>query len=228
MNNLNKLNDVNEKNLPREKLVLYGVESLKDEELIAILLGTGNAEMSVINLSSYILNQFNGLKRFARIKFADLIAIKGVGQAKACRIICTLELAKRISKANAEDTFQATDPESVAEYLMEELRYKEKEYFKIINLDTKNRIISERIISMGSLNETIVHPREVFKEAILDSANGIILAHNHPSGDPAPSEEDIILTRRLAESGDILGIKILDHIVLGNGKFVSLRRENLF
>jgi len=204
-------------------MVIEGVENLNDEELLAILINTGNRELSALGLAINILERTHGIKGLVEADFETLQEIKGIGIAKATTIFAAMELSKRISKIIGKEKFHVDSPDSIAQFFMEELRYKKKEVVKSLLLDTKNSIITDVLISEGSLNASIVHPREVFLEAVKHSANKFILVHNHPSGDPEPSNEDLKITIRLQEAGKILGIELLDHIIIGDGKYCSLR-----
>ncbi|MGB5822775.1 MAG: DNA repair protein RadC, partial [Proteocatella sp.] len=186
-------------------------------------INTGNRETSAIGLATNILQKTHGIKGLVEADLAMLQAIKGIGPAKATTIFAAMELSKRISKTQGRAKFDVKNPGSIAELFMEELRYKKKEVVKSLMLDTKNNIIADVLISEGSLNASIVHPREVFLEAIKRSANKLVLVHNHPSGDPEPSNEDLKITVRLQEAGNILGIELLDHIIIGDGEYCSLK-----
>lgn len=218
-----KMRDIAKAEKPREKMMIHGVELLSNSELLAILLGTGSSESSVLFLSEEILKKCGGIRGLVDFSMSELLEIKGVGEAKACRILSAIELFRRISKETNKERFQIKSASSVAALFMEELRYEQKEYFKVLFLDTKNRIICDRCISIGSLNASVVHPREVFKEAVRQSANKIFLIHNHPSGDSSPSNEDISITKRLVEVGKLLGVEVLDHIIIGDGNYTSLK-----
>lgn len=213
---------------PREKLFKFGVNTLSNSELLAIIIRTGNRENTAIEIAQQLLSiDKRGLAYLTELSFEELTSIKGIGKCKAAQIISTLELSKRISASKGESKMKITSPKDVTNILMEEMRYLKKEYFKIILLDTKNQIISINDISVGSLNSSIVHPREVFNVAIKRSSASIILVHNHPSGDPAPSKEDINVTKRLNQCGDIIGIKVLDHIIIGDGNYISLKEKSV-
>lgn len=213
---------------PREKLSKYGVGSLSNSELIAIIIRTGHLENTAIDLASKLISMDStGIKYLSQVTVEELTAIKGIGNCKAAQIIAAIELGKRISSRSGEAKLKVNSPVVVAELLMEEMRYLNKEHFKIILLNTKNQIISIEEISIGNLNSSIVHPREVFNIAIRRSANSIILIHNHPSGDPTPSTEDINITHRLINAGDIIGIKVLDHIIIGDNNYLSLKQKNI-
>ncbi len=211
---------------PREKLLNNGVESLSNAELIAILLATGTKEITAINLAENILNYSNdGIRYLTETTVEELSNIRGMGLAKSAQLIAAVELGKRIALTTKVNNYRIKSPMDVSSLLMEELRYKKKEYFNILLLNTKHELISIENISIGSLNASIVHPREVFQRAIKRSSSSIILVHNHPSGDPSPSNEDIKITKRLQEAGSIIGIEVLDHIIIGDGTYCSLKER---
>lgn len=218
-----KIKDIEVSSRPREKMALEGIDKLTNEELLAILINTGNRDTSAIGLAENILKHTSGIKGLVHTDMSILQKIKGIGPAKATTIFAAIELSKRISKLISREKFSIDSPESIADIFMEEMRYKNKEIVKLLMLDTKNNIITDVLISEGSLNASIVHPREVFLEAIKRSANRIVLVHNHPSGDPMPSNEDIKITKRIYDAGKLLGIDLLDHIIIGDGKYCSLR-----
>jgi DNA repair protein RadC len=213
---------------PQEKLFKFGANSLSNSELIAIIIRTGNKEENAIKLAQNILNEDGkGLKNIAEGTLQKYIQnYKGISVVKAAQLLSVAELSKRIS-AFKNDKIKISSPNDAAVVMMEEMRYYKKEYFKIILLDTKNNIIKIAEISVGSLNSSIVHPREVFKEAISNASSSIILIHNHPSGESEPSHEDIILTNRLVECGKLLGINVIDHLIIGDGNFFSFKEEGL-
>lgn len=220
-----KIKDVPKEERPRERLLKYGPNQLSNKELIAILLGSGTRSESVFNLATRVLMHFEGLKLLSDATIEELTTIKGIGQAKGVTILAAIELGKRMSRYKPEERFVIRSPEDGADYVMEEMRTLKQEHFVVIFLDTKNQIIHRQTIFIGSLNSSVVHPREVFREAVKRSAASIICAHNHPSGNPSPSQEDIHVTRRLAESGKIIGIELLDHLIIGNNTFVSLKEK---
>ena len=212
---------------PQEKLLKFGACSLSNSELIAIILRTGNKEENIIMLCQRILSEDGkGLRNIAEGTLEKFKSFKGINNVKASQLLAVKELSKRISTLKSEK-IKISSPNDAAVVMMEEMRYYKKEYFKIILLDTKNNILKVSEISIGSLNSSIVHPREVFLEAIINSSSSIILVHNHPSGESDPSHEDIALTNRLVECGKILGIKIIDHIIIGDGIFYSFKEEGL-
>jgi len=213
---------------PREKLLKYGVSSLSNAELIAVIIRTGYLEDNAIDLANRILSlDSSGIGYLSQVTIEELIKINGVGYCKAAQIIAAIELGKRISSRSVDARLKVDSPIVIVELLMEEMRYLNKEHFKVVLLNTKNQIISIEEISVGNLNSSIVHPREVFNIAIKRSANSIILVHNHPSGDSTPSNEDINVTHRLIEAGEIIGIKVLDHIIIGDNNYVSLKQKNI-
>lgn len=212
---------------PQEKLLKYGPGSLSDSELIAIIIRTGSKDENVIMLSQRILKEDGrGLRNIAEWTSDKFKKFKGINNVKASQLMALSELSRRISTLKLEKV-KISSPNDAAALMMEEMRYYKKEYFKTILLDTKNNVIKIEEISVGSLNSSIVHPREVFKEAIKNSSSSIILVHNHPSGEAEPSREDMALTDRLVECGKLLGIRIIDHIVIGDGVFYSFKEEGL-
>ena len=213
---------------PREKLVKNGAGVLSNAELLAILIGTGTREMSAVMLANRILAmEKEGLSYLAGCLPEELSDIPGMGMAKSCQIIAAIELGKRIATKPKGKKINIKSPEEVASLFLEEMRYLKKEYFKILLLNTKNEIIMIETISVGSLNSSVVHPREVFCTAIKKSACSVIAVHNHPSGNPSPSQNDIDVTHRLAEAGELLGIKLLDHLIIGDGTYLSLKEKML-
>jgi len=212
---------------PREKLKNLGAGVLSNAELLAILLRVGNRNESAVQVATRILAQSGGLRSLPDLSLEELQQNKGIGPDKAVMIKAALELGCRLATMPREEGGSITSPRQAADLFMEELRYKKKEYFKILLLNTKNHIISREEISVGSLSASIVHPREIFIIPLRKSAASVILFHNHPSGDPSPSQEDLEVTRRLVDAGNILGISILDHIIIGDGCFFSFREKGL-
>lgn len=217
------LRDVPSDERPRERMMQYGATALSNAELLAVLLRTGTYRESAVSLGQRLLRESRGLRSLADMSLQQLTEIKGIGEAKALQIQAGIELGRRMARSSLSDTVTIRSPQDVASLLTEELRYLQKEHFVCLFLNTKNHVIGQETLSMGSLNASIVHPREVFRAAIKRSSASIVCAHNHPSGDPTPSPEDIELTRRLAEAGGIIGIEVLDHIVIGDRGFVSLK-----
>jgi DNA repair protein RadC len=219
------IRDYEKNDRPRERLVNDGPESLSTQELLAIILRTGTKNESVLQLSNQILKHFDGLRMLMNASIEEMISIKGIGVTKAIQLIASFELGKRINRLQFEDRYSVKSPDDCAKYMMDEMRFLQQEHFVCLYLNTKNQIIARETIFIGSLNASIVHPREVFKEAFRRSAASIICLHNHPSGDPAPSREDIDVTKRLVECGKIIGIELLDHIIIGEHKYVSLKEK---
>ena len=214
---------------PRERLSKYGVDKLSAQEILAVLLGRGIAGESVTVTSQRLLSRFGNLKGIANATLEELSDIKGIGPAKASQIKAAFELAKRLEDPPESDKKPVVKtPEDVENLVRTKLKGKKKEYFLVLSLDTRGKLIKTSEVSVGSLDSSIVHPREVFKEALTASAASVIFVHNHPSGDPEPSEDDIKLTKRLTDAGNILGIDVLDHVIVADHDFRSLKREGLF
>ncbi len=214
---------------PRERLQKFGVEALSAQEILALILGRGIAGESVMMTVQRLLSQFGNLKGIASASVEELSQVKGIGLAKASQIKAAFELANRLegySEAGKKPLVKT--PEEVVSLVRGRLKGKKKEHFLALLLDTRNQLIKVSEISVGSLDTSIVHPREVFKEAISASAASVIFAHNHPSGDPEASEDDIKLTERLAEAGEVVGIEVLDHIIIGDKNYLSLKGKGLF
>lgn len=212
---------------PREKMREQGAGRLSNAELLAIILRTGYREETAIHLAEKVIFRAGGLRFLPDLTLEELQKIKGIGLAKAVQVQAALELGRRMAASLRPKTLSLSSPQEVADYLMEEMRYYRKEYFKIILLNTKNQIISLEDVSVGSLNSSVVHPREIFNVSIKKSAAAIILVHNHPSGDPHPSQEDLKVTTRLVDAGKILGISVLDHIIIGEKNYFSFKEKGL-
>ncbi len=214
---------------PRERLQKLGVDALSAQEILALILGRGIAGESVMVTAQRLLRQFGNLKGIANASLEELSQVKGIGPAKASQIKAASEMANRLegySETGEKPVIKT--PEEVVNLVKGKLKGKKKEHFLALLLDTRNQLIEVAKISVGSLDTSVVHPREVFKEAISASAASVIFVHNHPSGDPTTSEDDIKLTKRLAEVGEIMGIDVLDHIIIGDKNYLSLKREGLF
>ncbi|MEW6622593.1 MAG: DNA repair protein RadC [Bacillota bacterium] len=207
---------------PRERLIKYGPSSLSSAELLAIILGTGNKRETALDVAARILHHCGGLRGLGNISIKDLGSFTGIGLAKCTQIMAAIELGSRIYKEETVIKPKIKCPSDVVNLVMD-MQFLDREHFKVLYLSTKNHVIGIEEVSIGSLNSSIVHPREVFKGAIEKSAAAVILSHNHPSGDPEPSKEDIQVTRRLFEAGQLLGIEVLDHIIIGDGCFRSLK-----
>lgn len=227
-----KIKDLPVGERPYEKLEKLGPQVLSDAELLAIIIKTGSRNETSVALAQRVLSENTGDKGLGfmyDLSIEQLRSIKGIGKVKAVQIKAVMELSKRIATSfTMSERLTIKSPEDVSRLLMEEMRHLKKEIFKVILLNTKNHIIRIIDVSVGSLTASIVHPREVFSEAIKAGCSAIILVHNHPSGDPEPSGEDMETTKRLVEGGSILGIRVLDHVIIGDGKCVSLKERGLF
>ena len=209
---------------PQEKALRNGVSALSDTELIALILRTGRHNASSLALAEDVLSICDeGLFSMGTFEADDLLKIDGIGPGKASTLMAAVELGKRIAASRKSEKYMVDDPDMIADMFMEDLRYEKKEYFKSVILNTKSEIVAVDNVSVGELSSTIVHPREVFSRAVRKSAYGVVFVHNHPSGDPTPSEEDISTTKRLVEGGKILGIEVLDHVIIGDGRYESMR-----
>lgn len=213
-----KIKDIVKENRPRERFVNFGPASLSDAELLSIILRTGNKEENVIDLSNRIIKEY-GLENLFSCSVEELMKIKGIGRDKAVQILSIAEIQKR--NYSVEKKKRITCAKDVYEILKDKLQDEKKEYFYVVLLDTKNKVIKEKMVSMGILDASIIHPREIFSLAIKSFASRIILVHNHPSGDPTPSEEDIDITKKLIDVGNLVGIEVLDHVIIGKGKYYS-------
>lgn len=214
---------------PRERLFKLGSEALSVQEILAIILGRGIKGESVMMTSQKLVSRFGNLRGIANASIEELAETKGIGPAKAAQIKAALELSKRLESDASDKPRQVLkSPEDVVAVMRSKLKGKKKEHFWVICLDTRNRLITWKQVSMGSLDTSIVHPREVFKEAVSSSAASVIFVHNHPSGDPEPSKEDIELTKRLIKAGEIMGIDVLDHIIVCDRSYLSLKASNSF
>lgn len=213
---------------PREKLIKHGVHSLSNAELIGIIIQTGCQDATAVELGQRVLRAFdNDLSAFFGMSIEELERneqLKGIGPAKACQIKAAIELGRRVNTHPPEQP-KIGSPGDVAALLTDELRYLKQEHFMVLLLDNKNKVIKTETISIGTINASLVHPREVFVKAIRQHAAAVILAHNHPSGDPRPSAEDRAITKRLLESGELLGIPVLDHVVIGGADYVSFKES---
>ncbi len=222
------IRELPEEERPREKLLKFGATCLSNSELLAILIGSGAKNISAITLAHRILSMDkNGIANLASCNALELCNIPGIGLAKSAQIVAAIELGKRISTTPKEKRIQIHQPEIVADLFMEQMRYFKKEYFKVLLLNVKNEIITIEDTSIGDLSSSIVHPREVFYSAVKKSAASVILVHNHPSGNPTPSKRDLEITERLVEAGRILGIIVIDHLIIGDGLYISLKEKML-
>jgi len=215
---------------PREKMLKQGAASLSNAELLALIIRSGDpaTRQSAIDLGRELISRFgDNLRELGSADMAEITSIKGMGLAKAAGVKAAFTLAGRFQGRRLERLDRFTSPRQVFDYFHHEFRDARKEYFLALLLDGKNRIMRRVQISEGSLNQSLVHPREVFSPAVRETAAALILVHNHPTGDPAPSTEDIAITRRLREAGEIMGIKVLDHIIVGDGEYLSFVERGL-
>ncbi len=213
---------------PRERLEQVGAEALRDAELLAILFRTGTRTQGAVALAEAMVQRFGGLRGIARASLTELQEVAGVGRVKAIEVKAALELGKRLVAFSERGRPRIHGAEDIAKLLM--VRYKdyEHEVFKCVLLTTKNEVIAVRDISHGGLDGTLAAPRDVFRQAVREGASAVICCHNHPSGDPEPSRDDLALTRRLAEAGELVGVRMLDHVIFGDGRYVSLKDRGLF
>lgn len=223
------IRDVPQEERPRERMLRYGPQALSNAELLAILLRTGTARESALSLAQRLLAESEGLEGLMKLSLSELMQKKGIGLAKAVQIKAGIELGRRIARERrlSEPVIIRT-PRDAASYMMDEMRHLSQEHFVVLFLNTKNHVMGHETIFVGSLNASIVHPREVFLAAIRRHCASIICLHNHPSGDPNPSPEDREVTRRLVEAGKILGIDVLDHIIIGDQRYVSMKEKGWF
>ena len=231
MDRNNTIKEMYREERPYEKCEQYGAENLTDAELLAVLLRTGTKGENSLQLAKRILHPDfaqEGILNIHQWSMEQLLEIKGIGSVKAIQILCLSELAKRLSKAEAQSGLNFSAPETIAQYYMEDMRHKKKEEMKLLLLNSKTKLIGESELSLGTVNTTLVSPREVFVEALRRNAVAVILLHNHPSGDPTPSKQDVLITRRVTEAGRLIGVELLDHIIIGDNCFISLRDKGFF
>lgn len=226
LNYRNTIKSLPEDERPREKLLKHGVEKLSNVELLAIVIKSGVKNASALDISKQIISNKLGLTGLSDISIEELSEVKGIGLSKASEIIASIELGKRVL-ISKEEKYKISSPSDISSYLMREMGDLKKEHFNIVMLDNKNQIVEVHNVSVGSLNSAIVHPREVFKNAVRRSSASIILAHNHPSGNTSPSREDISITKRLIECGELMGIKVLDHIIIGKNEYFSFKEKSI-
>lgn len=212
---------------PRERLMRVGERALANAELLAVTMRTGNPGENVVRLAERLLAHFNGLPGMARASLSELQQVKGIGPAKAAEIKAALELGRRLLAAAPEERPRVTSPADAANLLMSEMMFLEQEHLRLILLDTRNHVLSTPTVYQGSLNASVVRIGEIFRHALKDNAAALIVAHNHPSGDPSPSPEDVHVTRQLVEAGDLLDISVLDHIIIGQQRYISLKERGL-
>lgn len=216
---------------PYEKCESLGAAVLSDAELLAVIIRTGTKEVNSTDLAKKVLmcsNRHSGVTGLYHVTLEELTKIKGIGRVKAIQLLCIAELSKRLAKASFADSLSFSNPKTIADYLMEDMRHLNREQVLLLMFDTKGRLIRESIISIGTINASLLSPREIFLEALRNEAVSLILVHNHPSGDPTPSNEDIMITKRIREASSFIGIPLIDHIIIGDNKYVSLKEGGYF
>jgi len=210
---------------PRERLKQSGPSSLSNSELLAIILRTGSAAENVLGLAGRLLTRFGGLAGIARASFGELCAERGVGQAKAAQLKAALELGRRLSATRADEKTTIRTPQDVADLLMAEMALLDSEHLRVVLLDSKNHVISISEVYKGNVNASLIRPGELFREAVRENCPAVIIVHNHPSGDPEPSPDDITVTEQIVAAGKTLDIEVLDHIIIGSGRYASLKER---
>ncbi|MFQ3905955.1 RadC family protein [Staphylococcus parequorum] len=223
-----RINELADNQKPRERLLSYGASHLSHAELLAILINTGRKGSSSLDIANELLKTVGNLKELKRLSISDLNKIKGVGLYKALILKAAFELGERMHSGSVDDKIQISSPKDVADFMMGKMEHLTQEKFIALFLNSKNVIIKQKTIFIGTLNSSIVHPREIFSEAVKCASNAIIVLHNHPSGDVTPSTEDIKTTERLKECGQVLGIDLLDHIIIGDHTYLSMVEEGYF
>lgn len=222
-----KIKDIPPEERPRERLTKNGPKALSNAELLAIILGNGSKKENVLELSKKLLKE-NNLKSLSRKRVNSLKNNLGIGEAKACQIIACFELGRRLAAFRDDKKPMINNVQDIVKIFMLEMVSLKKEHFKAVFLDSRKRIIKDETIFIGSLNASIIHPREIFQAALEEGAAAVILLHNHPSGNPEPSDDDIEITKQLVKAGEILGIEVLDHIVIGNKRYFSFKEKGYF
>lgn len=215
---------------PYEKFNRLGVHALSDEELLAVILRTGSSKEDALHLAYRILHsnkEYCGLLTLNHLTLEELKKLHGIGQVKATQLLCMSEITRRMAKATRKDGIHLSSPDSVASYYMEDMRHLTTEQIMLVLLDSKSKILDEQIISRGTVNASLLTPREIFIYALKHGAVNIILLHNHPSGDPSPSAEDLVATKRVREAGVLIGIRLMDHLIIGDNRYISLKEQGL-
>lgn len=213
------------KERPRERFIKYGANIIQDYELIAIILRTGSKNESVLELAKRVTYKFDSLKDLSNVSISDLKKVKGIGDSKAIELLAAFELGKRVTKETFHERTKLHSPENIYQYLKNELEMKTQEHFLALYLNTKGELIKKETLFIGSLNSSLIHPREIFKHAVLNSAAAIIICHNHPSGDPSPSVQDIDITNLIHKNSIMMDIELLDHIIIGKDKYYSFKEK---
>jgi DNA repair protein RadC len=220
-----RIKDISKENRPMERFQKAGASALSDAELLAIILKTGNREENVVDMSNRLISKY-GISKLSDLSLKELQEIKGIGLVKSMQIKSLFEFNKRFKLSqNYEKPIKSA--KDIFNYASHRLQFNDKEQFMVLHLNSKNKIIKDEIVSIGTLNSSLIHPREIFKSAIKESANSVVLVHNHPSGDPTPSEEDEKITKKLMEAGKLLGIEVLDHVIVGKDSFFSFKEDSL-
>lgn len=228
MKNTDTMKAMVEEERPYEKCTRFGADNLTNIELLSVLLRTGTRGESCMKLAQKLLYPVfaqEGILNIHQWTYEQLVGLRGIGNVKAIQILCLSELAKRLSKATAHDGLNFTNPAAIAKYYMEDMRHAKQEHMKMLLLNTRARLIGECNVSKGTVNSTVISPRELFVEALQKNAVSIVLLHNHPSGDVTPSREDVLITKRVSDGGQLIGIELLDHIIIGNNCYISLREK---
>lgn len=220
MNNI-LIKDIPINDRPRERLINYGVKNISNEDLISIILKTGTKNKSVKDISNFVLKEFKDISNLKYLNINRLMKIEGIGKVKAIELIAAIELGRRVYLEKNINEIKIRDSNDIYKIFNNILKYKQQEHFYALYLDSKNKIIEKKLLFVGTINKSVAHPREIFKNAYLTSASFIICVHNHPSGDPTPSKEDIVFTNNLIEIGKLNNIPVLDHIIIGNNSYYS-------
>ncbi len=213
---------------PDEKLQNHGATSLSDAELLAIIIRTGSQTERSVEVATHLLDVHpieKGLTGLNHLTLPELMNIRGIGKVKALQIQAVVELAKRLSKTQKDSSMYFQTPESIASYFMQDMRHLEREQVVLLFLNAKSKLLKEMVLSSGTVNSSVISPREIFVEALRYGAVCIIVAHNHPSGDPTPSKEDLLVTQRIKEAGQLIGIKLMDHVIIGDNRYISLKEK---
>lgn len=227
MYTVHRIKDMRSDDRPRERLERQGPRALSNPELLAILLGTGVPGLNAVQLAQELLNKFGGLPGLHKADYDDLVKSRGIGPAKAAQLGAAVELGRRLAVSIPEDRPAIHSPEQAAELVMYEMGALSREHLRVLLLDTRNRLVRITEVYQGSLNTSLIRVGEVFRDAVRANAAAVIVVHNHPSGDPSPSPEDVAVTRDIIEAGRVLDIEVLDHLVIGTGRFVSLKSKGL-
>jgi DNA repair protein RadC len=212
---------------PREKLQRFGAPTLGDNELVALVLSHGQAHAGALDLANALLGEIGGVEGLARARVEDLTQVRGIGPARAAQVLAAVELGRRTLTRGGRDRPQITTPRHAAELLLPQYGNRPVEQFGVMLLDTKHRVLRTTVVSIGTLDASIVHPREIFREATAAGAAALVVFHNHPSGDPEPSPEDVLLTRRLMAAGVLMGIDVIDHVILADVRYCSMKEKGL-